>query len=148
MGSFSADVGAWVRKSQNRMDAVFRLATQNLFLQATGLTPVDTGFAKASFVVSLNNFNIRSTNNPTVAATRGAAGSILYEYNEHEIELSIASAVAGRDTIYGAWGANYIVHIEYGANGREGVGMARLSAQNWQNHVDDAVRQAKARVKG
>jgi uncharacterized protein YbbC (DUF1343 family) len=73
---------------------------------------------------------------------RGKAGD---GYVAPEMTAVIAGADLG-DTIYGSFVAEYAGFQEYGANGRPGAGMVRLSVQNWQAHVDRATAEAKASV--
>jgi len=130
--NFSAAVDKWVLETRQRMIAVFRTAAQFVVEDVIERTPVDTGYARASWTVSLDG----------PMPMRGAQGD---GYQAPPYSLSIAGADLG-DTIYLSAVANYMGHLEYGARGRAGVGMVRLSAQAWPQHVAKAVAEAKARV--
>lgn len=138
MAKFSATVDAWVRKSKQKTEAVFKTAVQSTIddmqtpVGAGGNMPVDTGFLRASIQASLNAPVLRQMPNPG-----GAAGFAT------DTSLVIAGAELG-DTIYATYGANYAVYQEYGANGKPGRGFVRLAAQNWQANVNRAVAALKA----
>lgn len=135
--TFSAQVEAWVTKSKKRLEAVVRTAAQDVTAEILQRTPVDTGFLRASFTVTLDGPL------PIRADYSGVAGA---SYQPQPYALVIAGSQLGQ-TIYGTFTASYAAHVEYGARGRAGAGMVRLSAQNWQQHVARAVAQAKARFR-
>lgn len=131
--SFTAAIDEWVLATQARILAVFRTAAQYVIEDVRDRTPVDTGYLKNSLTVSLDGpLPMRGTQGDGYAATPYA--------------LAIVGADLG-DTIYASFVAEYAAAIEYGARGREGRGMVRLSVQNWQAHVDRATAEAKAAVR-
>jgi hypothetical protein len=130
--SFSASVDAWVRETQQRMDAVVKTAAQAVVEDVIQRTPVDTGYLRASFTVT--------TNAPL--PMRGKQGD---GYTAQPYSLAISGMKPGQ-SIFGTFVANYAAHVEYGARGRPGRGMVRLAAQAWPAHVTRAVAAAKARV--
>lgn len=132
--NFSAQIDDWVRKTQQRMDAVFKLSVQYLIDDVIARTPVDTGYLRASFTVT--------TNAPL--PTRGKQGD---GYLAPPYILVVNGARLG-DVIHATFVANYAGFVEYGARGRAGVGMVRLAALAWPQHVNRAVAAAKARVAG
>lgn len=127
MTTFSAQVSQWVQETEERLNAVRRLAIQKTFNQILTPWPVDTGFSKNSFTTSLTGFA------PLVEASGAVASPP--DYN-----LVIAGSEIG-DTIYANFTANYAVYIEYGSNGRQGKALVRMAAQNWQKNVTQAVRE-------
>lgn len=132
--SFTAQIDEWTRKTEARMLAVFRTAAQYVIEDVRDRTPVDTGFLRSSWTVSLDGpLPMRSTN---------PGGSA---FQPQSYSLQIAGADLG-STIYASFVANYAGHVEYGSQGRAGVGMVRLAAQAWPQHVAKAVAEAKARV--
>jgi hypothetical protein len=130
--SFSAAVDAWVLKSRQRLEAVLKTSAQFVIEDVVLRTPVDTGYLRASFTISFDG----------PLPMRGSQGD---GYTAPPYSLAIAGAGLG-DTIYASFVANYAAHVEYGARGRAGVGMVRLAAQSWDQHVARAVAAAKARV--
>lgn len=130
--SFTAQVDAWVLAARQRMIAVFRTSAQYVIEDVRDRTPVDTGALRKSWTVSLDG----------PLPMRGAQGD---GYEAPAYSLAIAGADIG-DTIYASFVMSYAGHIEYGAQGRAGVGMVRLAAQAWPQHVNRAVAEAKARV--
>lgn len=134
--TFTADVTDWVRKTQARMLAVFRLSAEYVIEDALARTPRDTGFLAASMTVTLDGpLPIREGARPA-----GDGG-----YQVQPYSLVIAGADLG-GTIHASWVASYAIHVEMGARGRAPVRMVGLAAQNWQSHVNRAVAEAKARV--
>lgn len=133
--SFTAQIDEWTRKTEARMLAVFRTAAQYVIEDVRDRTPVDTGFLRSSWTVSLDGPLPMRSPNP------GGA----FAHQPQSYSLRIAGAELG-STIYASFVANYAGHVEYGARGRAGVGMVRLAAQAWPQHVNRAVAEAKARV--
>lgn len=141
--TFSAQVDAWVRKSQGRMTAVFQTATQMTIEVAQevgpsvasanaggeqptgGLLPVDTGFLRASGQASLNGW--------PVGPSRPADGQ-----REFDVDLVIAGARIG-DVIHWGWTAAYARAME------ERYGFNRSATGQWRYHVEQAIREAKRR---
>lgn len=131
--TFRAQIDEWVAQTQARMLAVFRTAAQYVIEEVRDRSPVDTGYLRNSLTVSLDG----------PLPMRGASG-------DGYAAAPFAAVIAGADlggTIYASFVANYAGHVEYGAQGRQGVGMVRLSVQNWQVHVDRATAEAKAAVR-
>jgi len=128
--SFQAQVSAWVAKSENRIEAVFKQSAQEVFIIAQtpvgagGNMPIDTGFLRASLQTGVN----------------GAAGSTGVE----SYLFAIIGAKLG-DTVFGRWGADYAIHVHYGNNGRPGRLWVDLAAQQWQSIVTRFAREAEAR---
>ena len=131
--SFTATIDEWVMTTLARILAVFRTAAQYVIEDARDRTPVITGYLKSSLTVSLDG----------PLPMRGKEGD---GYMAPPYALAIAGADFG-DTIYASFVAVYAAAVEYGAQGREGRGMVRLSVQNWQAHVDRATAEAKAAVR-
>lgn len=134
--TFSAVVSDWVAATQERMTAVFRLSAEYVIENVIELTPVDTGFLRASLTVTTDGpLPIRPDARPARDGT--------YELGPYS--LVINGAELGQ-TVYASFVASYSAHVEYGARGRAGRGMVRLAAQRWPEHVDRATAAAKARV--
>lgn len=139
--SFSAQVGAWVRKTKGAEEAVFKESTQRIIeimqtpVAKGGNMPVDTGFLRSSLQAGLNSPQPGPTDNP--------GGT--FSYNPGDVALIIASADLG-DTIYATYSANYARPVEYGANGRAGRRFVGLAAQRWQSTVSAVALEARRRV--
>ena len=136
-GTFTAQVSSWVRKSQQRIDAVFKESAQRVFDEVTttrsegGNLPIDTGFLRWSFSAAVNKLPThRITDNPN---------GVQYSDRRDEYVLVIAGAQVGKDIIYATFGANYAIHME------AKYGFVRLAAQRWPTIVASVARQAKAR---
>lgn len=140
--TFAATVDEWVRSSQERMLAVFQTAVQFTFGDVQDRIPVDTGFLRASFRATTGEPQIASSRNPYPSQKAKGLPPVITDYPD------VITAIVGLelgDTIYGTFSANYAGPVEYGARGRPGIGMVRLSAQNWQANVDRATSELRAR---
>ena len=135
--TFEAQVSAWVRKSERRIEAVFKESAQRVINEARGNTPVDTGTLRASLTATLNapitDIQFRTPD----ASVPDDGGS--------SIAAVIAGASAG-DTVFAVYSMAYSVHVEYGARGRSPVRMVGRAAANWQSIVRAVSAEAKARV--
>ncbi|GHC79395.1 HK97 gp10 family phage protein [Limoniibacter endophyticus] len=131
--NFSATIDDWVAKTQTRMIAVFKTAAQYVVEDVRERTPIDTGYLRNSLTLSLDG----------PLPMRGSEGD---GYQAPPYAAVIAGADLG-DTIYASFVANYAAAVEYGAQGRQGAGMVRLSVQNWQSHVNRATAEAKSAVR-
>lgn len=120
MGTFTAQIQAFVDKSKEKIEAVVKQSAQEVFSIAQtpvaqgGNMPVDTGFLRNSMVAQLNG--------STVASGDGA------------YTLAVARMDLG-DTIFAGWTAEYARHVEYGARGRAGRFFMLNAAQQWQQIV-------------
>ena len=137
-GNFSAQVDAWVLKSEQRLRAVFREATKRTVAIAQERIPVDTGYARSSVRASLQSM-------PPIdpGASKPTGGS--FTYDPGDIVLTIAGAEIGQ-TIYVGWTANYVGYLEAGSSKQAPSGFVRLAAMQWQATVNQVVAEAKARV--
>jgi hypothetical protein len=138
MGVFSAQVSKWAAKSEKRVEAVFKQATQDVAEQVKkpvsqgGNMRVDTGFLRASLMASTAHMpRINKDAKPSPGQT--------YNGGDSEIALVIAGAEI-KDTIYLGFTASYAAPREYHD------GFVRLTAQNWPKIVDNAARVIKSRV--
>lgn len=133
-GSFSAQIDAFVLKTQRRADAVLRQASQEVIadmqrpVATGGNMPVDTGFLRASLVTTINA--------PVNSVSFRDGGS--HSFNEGSVILALNSAKFG-DSIFAVYTANYAGHVEYGSQGRPPRAFVRSAAQNWQSIVKGVV---------
>jgi hypothetical protein len=135
---FSATVSAWVRKSDERMLAVFRESAQRTVSLAQRRIPVDTGFARASVRASLEAM-------PLIDPKASKPKQGTFTFNATEIVLVIAKAKLGQ-TIYVGWTANYVGELERGHSQQAPSGFVRLAALQWKQTVREVSEEAKARV--
>lgn len=139
MASFSAQVDSWVRKSEKRLEAVVKESAQRVAVEVKRRTPVDTGFLRNSLLASTSSMPLIDRN-----ARPGAGGS--FADDSSQIALVIAGAPLGKP-IYLGFVASYAAHVEYGARGRAGAAMVRLTAQSWDRIVQSVVAEAKLRIR-
>lgn len=126
----------WVRKVEGAERLVFQESAQELVSQLTALTPVDTGFLRASLQASTTAMPVMSLENPGAGAFNLDAG---------EITLVIAGANIG-DTIYLGYTASYGAFVHWGANGRTGRPWVSMIAQRWQSIVNDKAAEVRSRL--
>lgn len=139
-GTFAADVGAWARKSEARMTAVFRQSAQEVAEQVKRTRPegghmrVDTGFLRASLMASTSQM---PSIDPTARPPDDAAPNSFAP--TPTVTLVIAGADIGQ-TIYLGFTASYARPREYQD------GFVRLTAQRWKRIVADSAALIKSRV--
>lgn len=136
--SFAAQVDAWTRQTEQRMTAVFRGSTQEVFRRAQERTPVDTGFARASIRASTQSM-------PPIDPTfKGVKGSH-YPDSNGQVIATIASAELG-ETIYLGWTASYAGVLETGHSKQAPSGFVGITAMEWPVIVQGEIARAKASV--
>lgn len=144
-GSFSAQIDSWVAQTNERIEAVFKQSAQEVIedmqtpVGRGGNMPIDTGFLRASLLVSLSGPVPPTRDNPYTQPGSAPAWGV------GEAALSIAGAEVG-DTIYATYSANYARHVEYGAKGRSGRGFVRLAAMKWQSVVNRVSARLRSRA--
>lgn len=133
MSKFTAQVDAWVRKTEARLNAVVKGSAQDLIADAQqpvakgGRMPVDTGFLRNSLQSSLLGSTTLSGADSYVAVVAGMEAGDVAEFG---------------------WRAEYAQHVEYGARGRPGRLFAGGAARKWPQIVAANVAKAKATVNG
>lgn len=138
---FGATVDAWCKKSEARMEAVFRGSTQSVYsivldnLSGT-LVGVITGFLRASAVPVVNGPVPPIDPNANPAAGGSYAPS-------SEIATTIASAQLG-DQIAIGWTASYAGHVHDGTSKTGPRPFVTLAAMQWPQIVSREVEKAKA----
>lgn len=145
--SFSASVSAWVRKSEARLEAVFKGSAQDVIslMQepgpsvanpdgfGTGHMPIDTGFLRASLMAAIND--------PVPSIVFRPPDLTSAAYDPSPIALVIAGAKLG-ETIYATYSADYARAME------ARYGFVRLAAQKWPEIVSRNAQLARQRVEG
>lgn len=133
--SFAATVTAWARKSDDRLNAIFRESSKRVVSLAQSRIPVDLGFARASVLASLSEM-------PMIDPAMKGLGRAVH-YDPGEIVLVIAGARLG-DAIYVGWTANYVGYLESGSSSQAPSGFVRVSAMEWPRIVRDVTAEARA----
>lgn len=145
--TFSATVSDWVAKSQRRVEYVVKESAQRVMLEANRGVPIDTGFAQASFLATLNVPVEEVTDKPPgTGPGKNQGGSQSFYAQENAVALVINDMNVWTDVAYGTWSASYVRYLEYGSQGRPALGFLRRAAQNWQVIVDQVSREAQSRV--
>lgn len=132
-----ANLDKWTRKSEARMEAVFKESVQSLVTEV--LTPVPRGGrmrVKTGFLV--NSFNAALNSVPS-GPSQAPAGYSRQDWDSAPIILVINRASIGDRIAIGS-SAGY-------AEIREAQdGFIRLAAQNWPQHVRNATNKVKREV--
>jgi len=146
---FDGVVSAWVKRTDERMTAVFRESSSRIIeemvrtVKEGGNMPVITGFLRASLRVYIGG--------ALTLSTVGNPGKKVVAFSD-SYRLTIASAKIG-DTISAVFVANYAMRIEHGFVGTDSLGreynqggrhFVKLAAQRWRT----IVRQVSAELKG
>ena len=134
--SFADQVGGFQKDVMKLVLAVFQTSVQFMAEDIAKTSPVDTGFLRNSFNITLNSL-------PSIGDDGvGVAG--------------ISSVIAGlktSDTVYLSFTASYAMRLEYGFEGKDSKGRlynqsgrfwVRGAAQNWNSYVEQAFRKAGA----
>lgn len=136
--NFDAAVTAWCRKSEDRMERVFRESCQRLVNEVQANVPVVTGFLKSSPVATEGS--------PTLIRkdAKGEKGNT-YTFNLGQPVTVIASLKIGQ-VFFFCYVAVYARAVEYGGPNRAGRGYVRLAAQMWKSIVAQVAREAQSRA--
>jgi hypothetical protein len=124
---FSAQIAAFCAKAQGNADLVVRKVAFEMFSRVIQKTPVDTGRAKSSWVVSINAV---PTDVP-IAFDKSGASSI------ERVTATTLEMKAG-DTITMCSNLTYSRRLEYGWSGQAPNGMVRITVQEFNGVVVDA----------
>ena len=126
-----ATLDQWTKKTEKRIDAVLKDATQSVIAVAQqtkakgGRMPVDTG-------------NLRNSLQSSVAG--GAMGEGASSY------ILAAARMKGGDVATFTWTAEYAAAVNNGNNGRPGAHFVEGAVDEWPAIVRASIRKAKARV--
>ena len=126
-----AQLDQWTKKTERRIDAVLKDATQTVISVAQtpkskgGRLPVDTG-------------NLRNSLQSSVAG--GASGEGKESY------IMVAGNMKGGDLATFTWTAEYAAAVNNGNRGRPGAHFVEGAVDQWPAIVRASIAKAKARV--
>lgn len=126
---FRADFARLMHKAGDRADLVVRKAALTLHTSMVERSPVDTGRFKGNWNTSINTVNTATS----AQADKSGAGAIAGNVR------MMASWKAGQ-TIYMTNSLPYAQRLEYGYSVQAPGGMVRLTVQNFQRAIAEAVR--------
>jgi hypothetical protein len=138
---FGEAVTDWVIRTQDELEAVFKMSFEMLRDNIVENTPIKTGFLRNSITVTIGG-----------PAMVDPAAKKNGDYRAPVHEAVIASAKLG-DTLSLGFVAAYARRIEYGFEGTDSLGreyhqtgraMVRLGVQRFPEFILAAVRQAEA----
>ena len=126
-----ATLDQWTKKTEKRIDAVLKDATQSVVAVAQqtkakgGRMPVDTG-------------NLRNSLQSSIAG--GASGEGKEPY------IMVAGNMKGGDVATFTWTAEYAAAVNNGNRGRPGAHFVEGAVDQWPAIVRASIAKAKARV--
>lgn len=134
--SFGADIRAFAKVVQQRMDKVHRSVTMQLFTAVIYDTPVDTGLARGSWYPSLGA--------PMIGTPRVVPGATVAA----EVEALMRNAPMSK-IAYLSNHVPYVTHLEYGTasygfSPKAPQGMVRINMVRIQTIINDVVAAARA----
>lgn len=136
--AFSAEVAAWCKKAEGRLEAVMKTAAQDLAESANtptekgGRMRVDTGFLRGSIAANIGTM----PSGPSLRPKDARPG----QFSPQEITITIARWNPATQTLCVGWTANY-------AKWRElHDGFLEAAVQKWPQFVNAAVAEAKRRI--
>lgn len=134
--NFVSQVGGFHKDVMKLILAVFQTSVQFMAEDIVKTSPVDTGFLRNSFQITLNG--LPSIGDSGIGIT-GISGAV--------VGMKIS------DTVYLSFTAAYAMRLEYGFEGKDSAGRlynqsgrfwVRGAAQNWNTYVEQAFRKAGA----
>lgn len=142
---FRASLAAWRPKLQGRLDAVVRrivmtVAHEVIIGGTYGPgTPIRTGFARASWYVSVGS---PSRETPAPEADENAGPGAYGDGSDafSDINSSLSEVHAGGPTVYLLNDASYIRSLEYGSSLQAPAGMVRVVLSAIQGITDDIAK--------
>ncbi|MDX5592577.1 HK97 gp10 family phage protein [Pseudovibrio sp. SPO723] len=129
---FASVVRDFAQKAPEAIEATFKNSLQELDERVKKRTPIDTGFLRNSWMAS-------TTSMPALTRDKEIGGGVPSDNGG-----TIAAATFG-EPFYFAYTARYAPYLEYGSRGRQGVGMVRMSVQDWPQIVAAEAKNAKSR---
>ncbi len=149
VATFRADLKRWEPKIRGRLDYLVR-RTAMLVAQAVIVgnkygpgTPVDTGFARASWFVSLGS-PTRGSAGPTQPAPGSKTPRGAFGEGQGALDAAVgvvAGIKAGGPTVYLLNDAAYIRRLEFGWSQQAPAGMVRVVLAGLQGIVNDVGRE-------
>lgn len=128
-GTFSLEIGEFIRKAKLNTDTVIRKVGADALRSVVEKSPVDTGRFRANWTVSYSPTDQTILGmDPTGIATinRGLALIQLMQPDRDELWISNSLPYARR--------------LEYGYSGQAPQGMVRLTVREFRQFIDRAIR--------
>lgn len=136
---FAKQIDDWCKKAKGRIAAVAKTAAQKMADVANtptaqgGKMRVDTGFLRSTIGASTNGIPSGASEKP--------AGALPNSFTPKEITTAIARWDVETQTLSVGWTANYAIWRELHD------GFLEAALQKWPSFVDDAIAEAKRRIK-
>ncbi len=137
MGKFSLQLEKFKDKVEGRLDLVLQKVALDLTKKVTLKTPVDTGRARASWNVGVNNVDTRMVPEKVSMSQTGA-----FQKAINRARREIARLIWG-DTLYITNNVRYIKYLERGSSTQAPNGMVETTLIDYPLIVKDATREAK-----
>jgi len=121
VASFNVDLNKFAKSMDIELETVVRKLAFEIYKGVTQKTPVDTGRAKANWMLGYGSINSTITNNTTFTAVQPPKGS-------------------GKRPIYITNNLPYITKLENGSSKQAPTGMVNLTMNEVQRSVANVVR--------
>ena len=121
VASFNVDLNKFAKSMDIELETVVRKLAFEIYKGVTQKTPVDTGRAKANWMLGYGSINSTITNNTTFTAVQPPKGS-------------------GKRPIYITNNLPYINKLENGSSKQAPTGMVNLTMNEVQRSVRNVVR--------
>jgi hypothetical protein len=138
MVQFSEDVKAWVNQTDERIRRFKREYVQDLAQVAIDKTPVQTGFLRSNWWLSIGQARARKKAGKDFGGNEQAASA--QAFNNIAIK---AQDIQGGETVYILNGASYARAVNDGTGNRRGAKMVEQAVQKSQRIADGVVTRLK-----
>ena len=137
-GGFAAAVEDWAKKTEEKLDTVFKLSFQLTKEAVEQQTPVKTGYLLDSLTVTIGDIALID---PDASGSKGGG-------NAAPAHAAVITGAKLGDTLSAGFVASYARRIEYGFNGTDSLGrhysqparaMVRMAVQRFPEFVQAAI---------
>lgn len=139
--SFSKSLALFVDGVKGKENLFLQEYTQDLLQEMVISTPVDTGFARASWYAAVNDPGM---DHVVKAPVGGAPGSVPWQKFLAESVITLKKGKIG-DTIFLMNNAAYIMALEYGHSQQAPDGMVRMVLAKYQQIADTVIARINKR---
>jgi hypothetical protein len=140
--SFKADLNRFAESIDKKVEAVIRQIVIELFNAITLHNPVDTGYSRSNWRVSVNEPDETVSVPPSDKAradTKNRTGWI----EAPSLDLSILSNLQSTDSVFVTNSVDYVQYLEEGSSKQAPSGFLRISVAQIEAQVDDIAQRSK-----
>lgn len=130
MAQFAVTVDEFVKRAKAAPDIVVRKVATELHRDIVLGTPVDTGRARASWMIGLNRIEA-----PTQYTATDKSGNTTILQG-----MARLNSYRPGDSVWIASRLPYIERLEYGWSNQAPTGVVRIAIARWNDHLQAAIR--------